>query len=370
MKIRILSTILTLLLFTNAFAQEKFLDFLRAEIDYQMDALSSEEYPPYHLNYRVIDYKYKSIYSSMGATRMEEEENNLVFLPQVRIGSQEFDNFNIEQNGNFKSPLPGSLLVLLANDKENDQDLIRKQIREEVNKRYMAAVQNYRTAITTRQTKKQSDTSLDFTSVTVEKYYEKPLSDINSNEELNEWKQKLNRLTTLFLENKDVMRGGAYLKSKVLRRYFVSNEGSETVENNTYINLIIEAVTVADDGMELPLLLTYFAFTLDELPTEEQLKKDILEMSGKLSQLRIAPVVEPYSGPALLSGSASGVFFHEIFGHRVEGQKMKSDDDGQTFKNMVGEKVLPDEFSVYCDPTMKYYHGHPLDGHYILTIRA
>lgn len=362
---RILYTLLALLSFTNSFAQEKFLDLLREEIEYQMNTLSNEELPPYYINYRVVDYSYRRIYSSFGASRMDNEDSKLVFLPQVRIGSPEFDNFNIEQNGNFKSPFPGSLIVLLASDRENDQDIIRRQIREEVNKRYLAAVNNYRTALTTRQAKTPSDTSPDFTPVSVQKHYEKPQTNVHTNKEMELWKGKLNRLTALFNNNRDIINGGAYLTSKTLRRYFVSSEGTEVVENNNYLNLIIEATTVADDGMELPLLLTYFAFTFDELPTEEELEKDILEMSRKLSLLRVAPIVDPYSGPALLSGSASGVFFHEIFGHRVEAQKMKSDSDGQTFKSMVGQKVLPDEFSVSCDPTMKYYHGHPLDGHYI-----
>lgn len=362
---RIILALLFLLSFTISFAQEKFIELLREEIKHQMNVLSKEEFPPYHLNYRVIDYKYKRIFSSFGTSRMDEEDSKLVFLPQVRIGSPEFDNFNIEQNGNFKSQLPGSLITLLSLDKENDHDIIRRQIREEVNKRYLAAVNNYRAALTTRQAKMPSDTSPDFTLVTVQKYYDKPQTDVHSDKEMTLWRDKLNRLTALFNHNRNVAKGGAYLTSKVLRRYFVSNEGAEIVENNTYLNLVIEATTVADDGMELPLLLTYFAFTFEELPTEEQLKNDILEMFRKLSFLRVAPIIEPYSGPALLSGSASGVFFHEIFGHRVEAQKMKSDNDGQTFKNMVGQKVLPDEFSVYCDPTMKYYHGHPLDGYYV-----
>ena len=52
-------------------------------------------------------------------------------------------------------------------------------------------------------------------------------------------------------------------------------------------------------------------------------------MVKTLEALRVAPVVDPYTGPALLSGPASGVFFHEIFGHRIEGQRMKSENDGR-----------------------------------------
>ncbi|HXM41877.1 MAG TPA: hypothetical protein VN924_11525 [Bryobacteraceae bacterium] len=42
---------------------------------------------------------------------------------------------------------------------------------------------------------------------------------------------------------------------------------------------------------------------------------------------------------AILSGRASGVFFHEIFGHRVEGQRQKNSDDAQTFRKKINELV-------------------------------
>src|SRR2546430_5700545 len=66
-----------------------------------------------------------------------------------------------------------------------------------------------------------------------------------------------------------------------------------------------------------------------------------------------APIVEPYTGPAILSGRASGVFFHEVFGHRIEGHRQKDENEAQTFKKKVGEKILPDSFSVYFDPTLR-----------------
>jgi TldD protein len=66
----------------------------------------------------------------------------------------------------------------------------------------------------------------------------------------------------------------------------------------------------------------------------------------------------------LLSGKAAGVFFHEIFGHRIEGQRMKSEDDSQTFKKMINEQVLPPHLSVYCDPLMKAFEGQDLNGFY------
>ena len=74
-------------------------------------------------------------------------------------------------------------------------------------------------------------------------------------------------------------------------------------------------------------------------------------------------MADPYTGPAILSGPASGVFFHEIFGHRLEGHRLKT--GGQTFKKMIGERVLPAAFQVYCDPTLRSYADTDLNGHYV-----
>jgi predicted Zn-dependent protease len=87
-------------------------------------------------------------------------------------------------------------------------------------------------------------------------------------------------------------------------------------------------------------------------------------MIHTMEALRVAPMMESYSGPAILSGRASGVFFHEIFGHRVEGQRTKNSTDAQTFKKKLGEPVLAKEFSVYLDPTLRRLGGTDLAGHY------
>lgn len=58
------------------------------------------------------------------------------------------------------------------------------------------------------------------------------------------------------------------------------------------------------------------------------------------------------------------MFFHEIFGHRVEGHRQKDVSEGQTFTKMLGTKVLPDFISVDFDPTRTQYNGSDLIGHY------
>jgi TldD protein len=59
------------------------------------------------------------------------------------------------------------------------------------------------------------------------------------------------------------------------------------------------------------------------------------------------------------------VFFHEIFGHRIEGHRQKDEESGQTFSKKVGEPILPAFISVYDDPTLERAGAVELNGHYL-----
>jgi TldD protein len=84
----------------------------------------------------------------------------------------------------------------------------------------------------------------------------------------------------------------------------------------------------------------------------------------ELEALVAAPLVEPYAGPALLTGRATAVFFHEVFGHRSEGFRQKDINEGQTFARKVGEPILPKFLSIYDDPTQRNLGKDILIGFY------
>jgi predicted Zn-dependent protease len=87
-------------------------------------------------------------------------------------------------------------------------------------------------------------------------------------------------------------------------------------------------------------------------------------MAVDLKALKNAPEAEPYDGPALLSGRAAAVFFHEVLGHRLEGHRQRDEEEGQTFTKKVGQEVLPKFLSVTDDPTVHEIAGMKLAGSY------
>ena len=84
----------------------------------------------------------------------------------------------------------------------------------------------------------------------------------------------------------------------------------------------------------------------------------------ELLALRMAPAIDPYTGPAILEPEAAGVLFHETVGHRLEGERQDDDREGKTFRGQVGRQVLPSFLSIYDDPTARERNGVQLNGFY------
>jgi TldD protein len=179
------------------------------------------------------------------------------------------------------------------------------------------------------------------------------------------WEERLRRVSAAFNVDPLVFRSQVSLTVDADNRYYMNSEGSQIVTGGVGCRIFIQAVTKAEDGMELPLYASYYATSPDGLPDERQLITEARAMVDLLARLRKAPLVEPFSGPAILSGRAAGVFFHEIFGHRVEGNRQRNADDGQTFTSRVGQPILPNFLSVTFDPTVKKSGNVELMGHYL-----
>jgi predicted Zn-dependent protease len=128
--------------------------------------------------------------------------------------------------------------------------------------------------------------------------------------------------------------------------------------------LVVLAVTRADDGMDLFRVKTFEAETEAGLPAQAEMEAGVRELGASLEALRKAPVTEPFNGPAILSGRAAAVFFHEVLGHRLEGQRQRGDNEGQTFTKDVGKEILPSFLSVADDPTVTSIGKTWLSGSY------
>jgi TldD protein len=178
------------------------------------------------------------------------------------------------------------------------------------------------------------------------------------------WEGEIKRLSGAFRKYPDVYFASVSLQMQRSKSRMVSSEGSAIVSPSASTRLVMEAQTRADDGMDLLRVETFQAPAASGLPSEAELTSKIEKMAVDLAALRKAPVAEPYDGPAILSGRAAAVFFHEVLGHRLEGHRQRDEEEGQTFTKKVGQEVLPKFLSVTDDPTVRELGGVKLAGAY------
>ena len=178
------------------------------------------------------------------------------------------------------------------------------------------------------------------------------------------WEERVRRISAEFLRYPAVYTSLVMLQQGANRSYLATSEGTALVQPSAIARLIIEAETRAEDGMDLLRVESFQVASLSELPSESELVTKVDKIAADLKALRAAPVAEPYAGPALLSGRAAAVFFHEVLGHRLEGHRQRGESEGQTFTKKVNQQVLPPFLTVIDDPTMKELNSVKLAGYY------
>ncbi len=343
-------------------AQDTLSALLEDELVRNMKGMGGEEIQPYFMSYRVNEIKNYRIRSSFGQLMESFGDHSRRLSVHVRVGSHELDNTH---------PLRGSRYGILITDTgkdlplDNNPEGIRQILWRETDKNFIQANERFaRVQAETAIKVETEDHSNDFTHEKPVTYHEQPFETSDTDFDVAAWEEKLKEYSAIFLQNEDILRGSATFIFSYERKYFVSSEGSNITENRLTCRLFISGLTQADDGMELPLNLSYFGFRPEDLPGHGQILADTEKMVQTLVRLREAPVADAYSGPALLSPESAGVFFHEIFGHRVEGHRLKQESDAQTFKKKVGDKVLNENLSLYFDPGMERYGDYFLNGSY------
>lgn len=347
-----LVTLLTIASVCMAQDQE-LIDIMKSELDREFTLLSKQKDPVYFLSYRITDANRVIVSSSNGGLLMANADRSRSGRVDLRIGNYKKDNTQAEsgefQFRDFSAPL------IFSN--QNDALHIKSTLWKATKHAYETAKNEYdRLAFIEEEQKYEAFSKVD---PQIDKSEIVHSTDVD----VQYWSGLTKSLSLLFVENEAIVSSNVSFNFSDELEYFVSSEGSQISERQTYANIVISANIKAEDDV-IPYYRTYFAFLPEDLPQKDILINEVQEIIETLNALKSAPRAEPYSGPAILSPEVAGVFFHEIFGHRIEGHRLRSDTDGQTFKEKIGKKVLADFLSVVSDPTLDQYDGMPLSGTY------
>ncbi len=337
------------------------IDALDAELARAMHNLgnsgaeASQQPRPYFLSYAVADNDSLNITAQYGAIAQSVQSHRRFADVQMRLGAREQDNTHGDHRNSALTTIPLPLI--------DDRAAIERTLWYATNREYAKALDAFLKVKTEQQVRaKEEDVSPDFSE-------EKPATALlpvapDLSVDKAAWEARLRDLSGLFKQYPDVFFNTVMLQASTETDYFVSSEGAKVATPSQVARLIIIARTRAADGMDLFRAETFEADSVDHLPDQKTLADKTTAMAKNLVDLRTAPVTEPFNGPAILSGRASAVFFHEVLGHRLEGQRQRGDEEGQTFTKLLGKQILPSFLSVADDPTLKDFNGTPLSGHY------
>lgn len=348
-----------------AAAQQKSADpvmnAMTQELGRSFQNLKKAPVPPYFLAYQLTDNRAIRVVSSFGALTFTSDDRSRVLDIDLRVGDYILDNTHpLRGNAQLRGSSGDGRSMRIPLD--DDSDALRTTLWYETDRKYKSAVEDLEQVKANVATKVDAeDKSGDFSQEPAQKYVE-DIAPFSFNR--TEWEDRIRRITKPFRDIPGISEASAEISAEIETRRYVNSEGSVERLSAPLYRLIISATMKADDGMELPLHQTYMSMRPDGLPDEISILEDVHKMIETLVALNKAPLAEPYTGPAILSGRSSAVFFHEIFGHRIEGQRQKNEDEAQTFKKKVNQAVLPDFLSVYSDPTLQKIHGTELLGYY------
>lgn len=335
------------------------MDALDVELTRSFGALKDREKEPlYFLAYRATEQKTWSASASFGALNGDDSGWSRRIDVEARVGSPELDSTHqIRGSYDFGARLASGSLPL-----EDDAAAIRAAAWLATDRAYKSAQERMIKVRSNEKVKVEAeDTSADFSAAPVGTYFEHAVDLVASKDS---WKERLRKLSAIFREFPFLHDANVSIEATAENRVYLNTEGTRLTFGRTHVRVSVNGSTKADDGMDLDLYDSFDGPTEGDMPDDATIEKAIRQLCERLGKLRAAPIVEPFAGPAILMNRATGVFFHEIFGHRIEGHRQKDVDEGQTFTKKVDQEVMPAFLSVNDDPTRAKFGSIFLNGRF------
>lgn len=349
--------------YVDAADKHPLLGIMESELSLSMEKLEAPDgTKPYFLQYTVTEEKSVSVAATLGALVYDNDSQNRILDVDVRCGDYELDSTHQIRDMGFGGMM-GMYGGRTALPLDGDPLATRHAIWLTTDERFKSAVKRLAQVKANVKVKvEEEDQSDDFSREDPEVF----VGDLaDDSVDRAAWGKRIKKLSEAFRDHPNIYNSGVSLTGRITNRLAVNSENSELQFGRGWWRIGIQASTIADDGMELFQYSSFDAHTPDGLPDDATLTAAVKQLIGELEALREAPVVEPYTGPAIFMNRASGVFFHEIFGHRIEGHRQKDVDEGQTFAKKIGKEVLPTFLSVTDDPSRKKFGPIELNGHYL-----
>ena len=306
---------------------------------------------PYFIAYAVRDYQSRGVGSRFGAPVDKSTSHNRQAWAEVRVGDYQFDNTSSDRELQFDLGDADAWDPPTEAPLDDDPEALRGTLWLLTDAKYKKALGAYAKKRGKRATTISEDENLpSFSREPAARHVDATTPFVWDEQSLL---VRATRASALFKQYPDLFEGAVKISGDRVTRWFVNSEGTAVQTERTIYAVHLSAATRAKDGMLLEHEKDFYGQKLDELPNDKTLADTIAILASELRALREAPMIDPYTGPAILMEEAAGVFFHETVGHRLEGERQNDEKEGRTFKGQVGRRVLPPFLSVIDDPTVR-----------------
>ena len=333
-------------------------DAMKAELDRSMKTLGEQDPPAYYIGYTITDSQRANVSGSNGALLSSEEGRNRWLEVTVRTGSYDLDDTHKVDGRTPPNGGPGTNAPL-----DDDPEVLRRAIWLETDKQYRAAAEALIKIKTGKEVKVQTEEGRapDFS-------HEKPQTYtgpwVSFTLDRKPWEQKVRDYTAYFRQSTAVINSIVTFTANAENILQLNSEGTRLQFGQVRYRLELFIQGKAGDGMDIDRYYNFDWVNPSEAPTDKAVLAAAAQLRKEIEGLVVSPLNDPTVGPALLTGRAAAVFFHEVFGHRAEGHRLKDVNEGQTFAKKVDTLLLPEFLSIVDDTTMKKLGNQDLLGYY------
>jgi TldD protein len=331
---------------------------MQTELERSFKVLGGQDPRAYFIGYTITDTQRAEVSGSNGALLSSSEGRNRWLQVSVRTGTYTLDNTHKVGEQRMASGGPGTAIPV-----DNDEQVVRRAIWLETDGQYRNAAE---ALIKIRSSKEvKADTAEgrapDFSHEQPHKSIE---PEVSFRLDRKPWEEKVRTYTKTFRESQDILNSIVTFSALAQNAYLVNTEGTQLQSGQIRYRLELFIQGKAADGMNIERYYNFDWVDPKDAPSDKEVATASATLRKEMEGLVKAPLNEPSVGPALLTGRAAAVFFHEVFGHRAEGHRQKDISEGQTFAKKVGEPILPDFLSIVDDPTEKKEGHEDLLGYY------
>jgi len=331
---------------------------MQTELERSFKVLGGQDPRAYFIGYTITDTQRAEVSGSNGALLSSSEGRNRWLQVSVRTGTYTLDNTHKVGEQRMASGGPGTAIPV-----DNDEQVVRRAIWLETDGQYRNAAE---ALIKIRSSKEvKADTAEgrapDFSHEQPHKSIE---PEVSFTLDRKPWEEKVRVYTKTFRESQDILNSIVTFSALAQNAYLVNTEGTQLQSGQIRYRLELFIQGKAADGMNIERYYNFDWVDPKDAPSDKEVATASATLRKEMEGLVKAPLNEPSVGPALLTGRAAAVFFHEVFGHRAEGHRQKDISEGQTFAKKVGEPILPDFLSIVDDPTEKKEGHEDLLGYY------